>query len=127
MQNYFPDLEIILNGGIKSLTEVKDHIENNLVGVMIGREIYENPSILINVDRDIFDQDGRGMNMNDVVRSMIDYCDKSMLQGLNINHILKHLKGAFKGTPISKQFKNIVYSREFSDLEKLNAIKTLVN
>ena len=127
MQKYFPDLEIILNGGIKSLAEVKDHIENKLVGVMIGREIYENPSILINADRDIFDEDGLGTNMNDVVRSMIDYCDNAMSQGFNINHILKHLKGAFKGTPTSKQFKNIIYCRELSDLEKLNAIKILVN
>ncbi len=127
MQKYFSGLEIILNGGIQSLTEVKDHVENKLVGVMIGREIYENPAILINADKDIFDGDGLGATMNDVVRSMIDYCDNAMSQGFNLNHILKHLKGAFKGTPTSKKFKNIVYSRELCDLEKLNAIKTLVN
>ena len=127
MQKYFPGLEIILNGGLKSLTEAKNYMGNNVVGVMIGREIYENPSILINVDRDIFDQGSFVSNMNDVVRSMIDYCDNAMSQGFNINHILKHLKGAFKGTPTSKKFKSIVYSRELSDLEKLNAINTLLN
>ena len=127
MQKYFPDLEIILNGGIKSLAEAKNHIGKKVVGVMIGREIYENPSILINVDRDIFDKGGFVSNMDDVIRSMIDYCDNAMSQGFNINHILKHLKGAFKGTPTSKQFKSVVFSRELSDLKKLKAIKTLLN
>ncbi len=127
MQKYFPDLEIILNGGIKSLAEAKNHIGKKVVGVMIGREIYENPSILINVDRDIFDKGGLVSNMDDVLRSMIDYCDNEMSQGFNIDHVLKHLKGAFKGTPTSKKFKRVVFSRELSDLEKLNAIKTLLN
>ena len=126
MQRYFPSLEIILNGGIRSLTEVKNHIRDEVFGVMIGREIYENPSILINVDRDIFDKEGLVSNMNDVVKGMIDYCDNAMSQGFNINHILKHLKGAFKGTPTSRKFKNIIYSRELSDLEKLKAIKILL-
>ena len=124
--NVFPGLEIILNGGIKSLTEVKDHLENKLVGVMIGREIYENPSILINADKDIFDQEALPPNMNDVLSNMIDYCDNAMSQGFNINHILKHLKGAFKGSTTSKKFRNIIYSKDLSRLEKLSALKTIL-
>ena len=127
MQQYFPGLEIILNGGIKCLQDVRNFKETKVVGAMIGREIYENPSILINADRDIFDQDGLIPNMNDIIKSMIDYCDNAMSQGFNVNHILRHLKGAFKGTPSSKQFKNIVFSRELSGLEKLNALTTILD
>ena len=59
MQNKFPELDIILNGGLTELKEIKSVLQKPLSGVMIGREAYENPSILLKVDNEIFDQKER--------------------------------------------------------------------
>ena len=123
MQKSFPNIEIILNGGIKQLSDVKSYKKNHVVGVMIGREIYDNPTILLNVDKEIFGQDGSILNMKEAIENMLDYCGDAIYAGFDLNHILRHLKGAFKGTRHSKRFKNILFDRDLSGLEKLRNIK----
>ena len=49
----FPDLEIILNGGIKTLEQCQEHLKV-FDGVMLGREAYHNPYILAEVDQQLF-------------------------------------------------------------------------
>ena len=48
-----PDLEIIINGGISKIEEIKNHL-NLCDGVMIGRSIYQNPYSLIEIEKEIF-------------------------------------------------------------------------
>jgi len=123
MQKSFPNLEIILNGGIRELSDVRRYRENHVVGVMIGREIYENPTILLNADKEIFGQVGSVLNMKEAIEKMLDYCDNAIYAGFDLNRILRHLKGAFKGTRNSKRFKNILFDSDLSGLQKLRNIK----
>jgi len=48
-----PGLEIIINGGISKIEEIKNHLKI-CNGVMIGRAIYQNPYFLIEIEREIF-------------------------------------------------------------------------
>ena len=48
-----PDLEIIINGGISKIEEIKNHLKK-CNGVMIGRAIYQNPYFLVDIEREIF-------------------------------------------------------------------------
>ena len=105
MQKSFPGLDIILNGGLTDLKEIKSCVKNRVAGVMIGREAYQNPSILLNVDNEIFDQKEKVRSMKDVIKNMIEYCNREKAEGTAIKGILKHLKGAFKGRANSKEFK----------------------
>jgi len=50
----FPQLEIILNGGIKTLEACHEHLQT-FDGVMLGREAYHNPYLLAEVDQQLFD------------------------------------------------------------------------
>ena len=104
MQNKFPELDIILNGGLTELEEIEAVLQNPVSGVMIGREAYENPSILLKVDNKIFDQKEKIRSMKDAIRNMIEYCDREKAEGTAIKGILKHLKGAFKGPSELKGF-----------------------
>ena len=119
MQKNFPELDIILNGGLTELKEIKSCVKNRVAGVMIGREAYENPSILLKVDNEIFDQKEKIRSMKDAIRSMIEYCNREQAEGTAIKGILKHLKGAFKGQANSKEFKRVLFCNETTDLEKL--------
>ena len=48
-----PDLEIIINGGISKIKEIKNHLKI-CNGVMIGRAIYQNPYFLVDIEKEIF-------------------------------------------------------------------------
>uniref|UniRef100_UPI00404A1493 tRNA dihydrouridine(20/20a) synthase DusA n=1 Tax=Candidatus Pelagibacter sp. TaxID=2024849 RepID=UPI00404A1493 len=48
-----PDLEIIINGGISKIDEIKNHL-TLCDGVMIGRSIYQNPYSLVEIENEIF-------------------------------------------------------------------------
>ena len=49
----FKDLEIIINGGVTSVEEVKDHLDK-VDGAMIGRSVYHSPYLLADIEKEIF-------------------------------------------------------------------------
>ena len=126
MQNKFPELDIVLNGGLTELKDIKSCLRNPIAGVMIGREAYENPSILLGVDKEIFDQKEQGGDMRDAMLNMIEYCNRERAKGTAIRGILKHFKGAFKGQANSKNFKRLLFCNKTEDAEKLKKLSSLV-
>jgi tRNA-dihydrouridine synthase A len=126
MQNKFPELDIILNGGLINLKYMKSVLRNPVAGVMIGREAYENPSILLSVDKEIFDEKDESRDMKDAIWNMIEYCNREKAEGTAIKGILKHLKGAFKGQANSKDFRRLLFCNKTTDSEKLRKLSNLV-
>ncbi len=126
MQTKFPELDIVLNGGLTDLNNIKSCMRNLVAGVMIGREAYENPSILLRVDKEIFEEKEQGRDMKDAILNMIEYCSREQAEGTAIRGILKHLKGAFKGQANSKDFKRLLFCNQTADLEKLKKLSKLV-
>ena len=93
---------------------------------MIGREAYENPSILLGIEQEIFDQKEQLGDMKDAMWNMIEYCYREQAEGTAIRDILRHLKGAFKGQANSKNFKRILFCNQTEDSEKLKKLSRLV-
>lgn len=92
----FPQLEIILNGGITTLEssiEILSHVD----GVMLGREVYQNPYILAQVDSQIFGQNYPTKTRADVVLALIPYIQQQLAQGVRFNSISRHILGLFHG------------------------------
>lgn len=90
-----PDLRIIVNGGVRTVAETTSHL-TTFDGVMIGREAYQNPGLLLDIERDIF---GSSPIMpEDAVRRMIPYIEKQMLDyGTPMKSITRHMIGLFHG------------------------------
>jgi tRNA-dihydrouridine synthase A len=92
----FPDLEIVINGGIGSLDEAVVHLDH-VDGVMLGRAAYETPYLLADVDRRIYG-DGRAVACRDaIVESMLPYIDRQRARGVPLNSITRHMMGLFRG------------------------------
>lgn len=101
----FPDCEILLNGGIKSLTDVRDHL-NQVDGVMIGREAYQNPWFLACADTDIFAAKRNPLTQQmDVIDAFMPYLEKRHAEGMPVSLALRHLLGLFQGLPGARQFR----------------------
>lgn len=105
----FPQLSISINGGIKTLAETKAHLAH-VDGVMIGREIYNSPYLLAQVDQQIYGVDKAIITRQQVVNSMADYIDQYISitpeHGNNRAwHVLRHMLGLCNGLPGARQFR----------------------
>ena len=122
-----PNLEIIINGGITKVSEIKDHL-NYCDGVMIGRSIYQNPYSLVEIEKEIFNVDN-SPTREEVVQKLLEYLDKEVKEGTKINHIMRHTVGLYHGQVGSKEWKRYLSDNMMardSDFQKAKHIMTIV-
>ncbi|EKO3410572.1 tRNA dihydrouridine(20/20a) synthase DusA [Vibrio fluvialis] len=100
----FPHLTIAVNGGVKTLTEAKEHLQH-LDGVMIGREAYQSPYLLAEVDQQIFGLDTPVKKRSQVVQEMYPYIEQQLAQGSYLGHITRHMLGLFQNMPGARQWR----------------------
>ncbi|MES9971050.1 MAG: tRNA dihydrouridine(20/20a) synthase DusA [Candidatus Thiodiazotropha sp.] len=103
----FPDLEVIINGGITNLDQVSEQLDH-VDGVMIGREAYHNPWILAEADRLIFDQPQSPLTRHQVVESLIPFVETELAKGTPINRITRHILGLFQGQPGARKWRRVL-------------------
>ncbi len=92
----FPDLEIVLNGGIKTLEECQAHLET-FDGVMLGREAYHNPYLLAEVDQRLFGSDAPVVSRSEVLAQLRPYIVAHMESGGAMHHVTRHILGLAQG------------------------------
>ncbi|PCH59273.1 MAG: tRNA dihydrouridine(20/20a) synthase DusA [SAR86 cluster bacterium] len=100
----FPDLNIVINGGIADLDAAGDLLAK-VDGVMIGREAYHNPYMLHRVDHEIFGDELGSLSRLDYLQAYLPYVQMQLAQGVNLQHITRHILGLFKGVAGGKQFR----------------------
>lgn len=100
----FPQLIISINGGIKSFDQTKQHLRY-VDGVMIGREIYNNPYMLAQADQEIFQQEGNIISRGEVINTMVEYINQHVAQGGRAWHVLRHMLGLCNGLAGARQFR----------------------
>ena len=93
-----PELEIVINGGIRSLDEAEAHLAR-VDGVMIGRAAYQDPYPLAEADRRIFGQAGPAAGRQAVAEAMIAYARRETARGVPVKCITRHMLGLFNGLP----------------------------
>lgn len=93
----FPKLQIILNGGIKTIADIKQHVRY-VDGVMIGREAYSNPYALAKIDNEFF-ANRNTLTRMEVIHKFIPYVIDQLADGIRLNHITRHILGLFQGQP----------------------------
>ncbi len=96
VKNDYPQLTISVNGGISDLDQAKSHLKY-LDGVMLGREVYQNPYILAQVDQRIFDAAREPVTRHQVVELMLPYIEQHLANGGRLQHISRHMLGLFQG------------------------------
>jgi len=122
-----PNLEIIINGGITKVSEIKDHLDY-CDGVMIGRSIYQNPYSLVEIEKEIFNVDN-SPTREEVVQKLLEYLDKEVKEGTKVNHIMRHTVGLYHGQVGSKEWKRYLSDNMMardSDFQKAKHIMTIV-
>lgn len=104
LKQAFPQLEIIINGGINSLDAAQTHLQY-VDGVMLGREPYHNPWILAQVDNAIYGEPVSPLDRYAVLEQLLIYIEEQQRQGVRVSHIGRHILGLFQGLPGAKQWR----------------------
>ncbi len=102
-----PELAISVNGDIKTVEDVKHHLET-LDSAMLGREAYQNPYILADLEKDIFGNNDV-QNRIDIARAMIPYIEQQGQDfGTPVKSITRHMIGLFQGLSGAKKWRQLL-------------------
>tara|TARA_B100000287_G_scaffold35353_1_gene32575 strand:+ start:500 stop:1492 length:993 start_codon:yes stop_codon:yes gene_type:complete len=119
----FKELDIIINGGITSTEQIKNHIEK-VDGVMMGRSIYHSPYLLADIEKDIFNNEDVP-SRQEVVEKLIIYLKNEIKKGTRVNQVMRHTLGLFHGQTGSSFWKRYLSENmcvRDADIQKINHI-----
>lgn len=103
-----PQLTVVLNGGLRSIAAAQTQLMQ-VDGVMIGREAYENPWMLSEVDTLLgAPAPIAALRRQDIARAYADYCEAALTQGQTMGRLIRPLLGLFHGQPGGRQFRRIL-------------------
>ena len=91
----FNNLEIIINGGITSTNQIKNHLIKT-DGVMIGRSAYHSPYLLADIEKEIFNNQNI-LSRQEVIEQLVPYVKEEIKKGTRMNQIMRHTLGLFHG------------------------------
>ena len=119
----FPNEEIIINGGITSVDQIKPHLEKT-DGVMIGRAAYHTPYLLADIEREIFNNE-EIPSRQDVIEQLIPYVKDEIKKGTRLNQIMRHTLGLFHGQSGASHWKRYLSENmcvRDADIQKIDHI-----
>ncbi len=109
IKQQFPTLNITINGGFTELSQIKSQLEH-VDGVMVGRAAYQNPFILVEADKLLYEDDSPLSSREEILDKFKDYAVEQIDRGFNIKSLTRHIIGLYQGQPGARQ-----YRRSLSD------------
>ena len=105
-----PELEIILNGGLRDLNHALKESEN-LDGVMLGRAAYQNPALLLDVDARLFGAEPPTRSREEAVRAYLPYAEARLAEGVGLHGMTRHMLGIFNARPGGRLWRRVLSER----------------
>jgi len=124
LKESFPELKIIINGGIKDLTFQKKENLEKLDGIMIGREAYSNPMILKNIDSMVKNITFPEISLFEVTKSMFDYFE-TLNKPSSIKKGLLHMHGLYTGHKHAKKIRILLSNSNYLEESKNQILSIL--
>lgn len=116
LKEEFPELTIVLNGGVKDNSEVAQHL-NYVDGVMLGRQAYHQPMVMADWDVDFWNAQSTELQSNqqrldanivtDIERDMVSYMQKQAEQGVPWWYVARHMLGLRHGMPGARKWRQV--------------------
>lgn len=117
----FPHLTLILNGGIKTLDGVREGLAH-MDGVMIGREAYQNPYFLAEIEREIFGTQNVP-SRHAIIEAMMPYIAKHLAAGGELKDITRHMLGLFGGLRGGRRWRQILSQDAYKPAANENVVR----
>jgi tRNA-dihydrouridine synthase A len=103
----FPELEIVVNGGLESLETVRAQLRR-VDGVMLGRAVYANPYLLAQVDGLVYGDPRPPPSRHEALGLYLPYVEAQRARGVPLARMTRHLMGWFQGLPGARSWRRIL-------------------
>ncbi len=119
LKQEFPQLEILINGGIVTYDEMAQHLRH-IDGVMIGREAYHQPYVLAEMDVRFYgDAEAPVRSRLDVEQAMQGYIGDMVERGGYMGAVTRHMLGLYRGVAGGRGWRRVL-----SDAKRMHAART---
>lgn len=104
----YPQLTVVINGGIKTVADCQKHLRQ-VDGVMIGREAYENPYVLAELQAALFDGIAEPeLERTDYLLAYLPFVEAELRAGTPLARIVRHILGLYRGQPGGRGFRRVL-------------------
>jgi tRNA-dihydrouridine synthase A len=117
----FPELSIIINGGIKTLEDAESLLKKT-DGVMIGREAYQNPFIINEVDAVFFAAATNVQTRTETLQKFMPYIEQELERGTPLHHMTRHILGLYKGQKGGKNFRRHLSENSYKETANIGVL-----
>jgi tRNA-dihydrouridine synthase A len=125
MKATHPGLPIAINGGIATLDEAEDHLRH-VDGVMLGRAAYQNPALLLDVDRRLFGEAPPVADAFAAFEAFEPYIAARLKEGVRLHQVTRHVLGLFAGCPGARLFRRHLATEATRPGAGLDVLRTAV-
>lgn len=109
MKREFPDLEIVVNGGIASQRQVLGFLAQGLDGAMLGRAAYHDPAgVLIGADSAVWGAADPVADAAGAAGAMRPYLLRHLAGGGRLHQVTRHMLGLFAGRPGARAWRRML-------------------
>ncbi len=119
----FPELEIILNGGLTDLDTAQRQIDY-VDGVMLGRVAYHQPWLLSEVDHRFYGAEQIVKNRREIVEQMFPYIEEVLQEGGQLKFVTRHMLGLFHGVPGARHWRRILSEEAWKEGAGIEVIRS---
>ncbi len=125
LKHDFPHLEIIINGGILTLEQAKEQLQQ-VDGVMLGRAAYHNPYMLAEVDQTIYTTEKAIPTREAVLLEYLDYIEHQLdKNNSSLNQMIRPLLGLYLGQPGGKKWRRYLSETVARNPESITQLKQM--
>ncbi len=121
-----PDLTIVINGGIETLSACKEHLDH-VDGVMLGRAAYHTPYLLAEVDQQFFDADAPVPSRSEVLEELAHYVEERLQAGDRLNSITRHILGLMHGQPNGRVFRRLLSGEAMTPQADISVLQRAID
>lgn len=127
LKKAFPDLSVVINGGIKTTADVKAHL-SHVDGVMVGREAYHSPLFIAELDRVLYPHASSDeFSVKNVLLQYLPYVAKQLSNGVKLHRITRHLLGLCHGKPGARQWRRYLTEETRNHQDEIGMLETAIN
>jgi len=121
----FPELTIVINGGIATIGEAAPHLDA-IDGVMLGRAAYKTPALLGDVDGSLFEDDCLPPLPHAVLEGMLHYGAAELERGTRLSSVTRHMTGLMNGRPGARLFRRLLTEESVKPGAGLEVLKAAI-
>jgi len=125
LKQQFPHLTLVLNGGLTTLEQLKTALTTQqpaVNGVMIGRQVCQNPYLLASIDQLFYAVNQPPLSRQEVAKHYMSYLEVQLRAGARLQSLTRHLLGLFYGTPQARSWRRYISEHSYQPTAGIEVI-----